>query len=171
MGYRRNEPPKPEEHLRRFPVRNGAIMRIAFACYYMSGHDSKMHDHLGWPNPDNPDCICQMVSNLKLYKMKDKTVEFEPIHLIEEGYSNAIISFETTEDSVWLTADAWIDEEEDNIVKVSIEAGLPEFSDKPKDIRFTVFVIGDDGTAIDAVCHAMMTVLPGPPANDPRRKR
>lgn len=164
MAYRfSDKPPKPEDHLHRFPVRNGAIMRLAFACYYMHGHNPDLHDHLGWPNPDRPDAICQERSNMRLYRMKHKDIELQEIHLLEEGYTEVAVSFEDEELSQNVSVEAWIDEDDDNIIRMLVETNFPTFSDEPVDLRFTTFIKKGDGSAIDAVCHGMITVLPGSP--------
>ena len=158
-----NRPPKPEDHLRKFPVRNGAIMRIAFGCYYLHGHNPKMHDFVGWPNPDKPDAICQELSNFKMWKYRDKTIELDEIHLIEEGYEDVAVSFEDEDTSQYLDVNEWIYSEDDNIIRMTAAANFPTFSDKPIDLRFTIFVKEPDDSAIDAVCHGVITVLPGSP--------
>lgn len=164
MGYRFNDnPPKPEDHLHRFAVRNGATAKIAFGCYYLMGHDSKMHDHVGWPSPDNPDHVCQIQSNFRLYGLKEKTVNLQEIHLIEEGYTETSIEFDDQENAQYLDASTWIDEDDDNIVRVKIDTDFPMFEDKPIDMRFTVFVRNDEADVTDAVCHGMLTILPGSP--------
>lgn len=171
MGYRFSDnPPKPEDHLRRFPVRNGAVMRLAFACYYMKGHNPDLHDHLGWPNPDYPDTICQERSNMRLFGMKHKTIELEEIDLIEEGYDSVQVTFEDDEMAQHLSIETWIDEDDPNIVRLLVFAGFPSFSDKPIDVRFTLFVsksneeIPSREMARDAVCHGVFTILPGNPS-------
>lgn len=164
MGYRFcDNPPKPEDHLHRFAVRNGAIMRVSFACYYLIGHNPKLHDHVGWPSPGHPDAICQQVSNMKLYGLKEKTADLEKIHLLDEGYEDVAISFEDDELAQNLDCLLWIDEEDDNIIHLNVLANFQTFSDKPIDLRFTVFVKKPDDSAVDAVCHGMITVLPGSP--------
>ena len=64
-----------------------------------------------------------------------------------------------------LDAKAWIDPQDDWIVRLSVKADCPTFSDKPQDVRFTVFVKRPDTEheQIDAVCHGILTVLPGSP--------
>lgn len=164
MGYRFDDnPPKPEDHLHRFPIRNGATARIAFACYYLQGHNPKMHDHIGWPNPDSPDHICQIQSNFKLYGLNEKTIDFQDIHLIDEGYTDAAIKFDDQDNAQYVDASAWIDPNDDNIVRIKVDTNFPVFEDKPIDMRFTVFVRNDYTDTTDAVCHGMLTVLPGSP--------
>ena len=167
MGYRFNDkPPKPEEHLRTFDVRNGAQMRATFGCYYAhEGHDPKVHDYYGWPDPRHPDDICQMLPDfVHPYHNKDKRpLSFQPIHLLEEGYTSAIVVFEDRDFVRHLNAKAWIDEDDDCLVRMTVYAGLPTFSDKPKDVNFTLFVRKADREVSDAVCHGTLTVLPGNP--------
>ena len=160
MGYRFNDkPPKPEDNLIRFAVRNGATAKIAFACYYLNGHNPKYHDYQGWPNPDHPDMICQELGNFKLFGLKEKTVELEVIHLEEEGYDEVAVAYEDSEYAQYLVTNATL---EDNIVRIKVMAKLPAFTDKPVDIRFTAFVRNSSESVIDAVCHGMLTILPGP---------
>lgn len=162
MGYRTyDKPPKPEDHLRKFAVRNGAIVKLAFGCYYLEPHNVAFHDHIGWPNPDNADHICQERNNLRFYGWPGMSGELDEIHLIEEGYTEAAVSYEDEEQAAHLITEAWIDEEVDNIVYMKVKADYPTFNDKPLDLRFTLFVKKHDGSAIDAVCHGFISVLPG----------
>lgn len=166
MGYRfSDKPPKPEDHLRRFDVRNGAIMRMAFMCYYAHvGHDPRLHDHMGWPGPQHPDDICQMLPGyMHPWINKNKMpVSFEPIDLIEEGYTNAIVSLEDDSYGDDLTAEASIGT--DNVIRMKVNANLPTFSDEPIEVRFTLFITKEDpDEATDAVCHGIIVVLPGSP--------
>lgn len=171
MGYRRsNEPPKPENMLRKFDVRNGAKMRITFGCYYAErGHDPKVHDYLGWPTPDHPDDICQIQPYpgwrfWHPFPYSNRPIHMEPIHLIEEGYDPIpVVTFEDPEIAEHLTVDTWIDEFDDNLIHMNVEADFPTFKDQPIETRFTIFISKEDGSAIDAVCHAYVTVLPGSP--------
>jgi len=162
MGYRFDDKPlKPEDMIPRFAVRNGATAKIALGCYYLGKHDSKLHDFLGWPNPDHQDMICQELNNFRLFNKKDKTVELEEIHLTEEGYDEVAIAYEDSEYAQYLITEAAIDEDDDNIIRVKVTANLPEFTDKPIDVRFTVFVRKTSETMIDSVCHGFISVLPG----------
>ena len=166
MAYRViDNPPKPEDMLLMFPVRNGAIARIAFGCYYLgNGHDPHYHDHKHWPTWDyHPGSICQMPPPRNRFRWlrHGVIVDMERIHLIEEGYDQATVSYEDNTIAQHLSTKAWIDESDDYIVRMNIGANLDTFSDKPIDIRFTVFVSKSDGSARDAVCHGILTVLPG----------
>lgn len=169
MGYRNTEkcPRKPEDTLPRFDVRNGAVMRVAFGCFYaLDGHDPRVHDHYGWPAPEHPDNICQ-ISPIgdRWYPFPNarRPMNLEPIHLIEEGYSDVRVSIDDDEIAEYLKINAWIDEADDYIVRMSVKANFPTFYDKPVETRFTVFAANWQNSTIDAVCHAFITVLPGSP--------
>ena len=166
MGYRFNDnPPKPENNLPKYAVRNGATLDLNFECYYLDQegcHDPNYHDHIGWPSPDNPDAICQMMPP----HYPDPRIPGKPvlvnnkteIHLEEEGYTQAIVVFDDIEEASGVIGTAEID---DYIVKVHFDTNYPAFEDKPIDLRFTVFVSSPD--ARNAVCHGMLSVLPGSP--------
>lgn len=163
MGYRFcDNPPKPEDYLPRFAVRNGAVLTAAFGCYYLKGHNPKLHDHIGWPNPEHPDMICQELSNMKLYGLKCKTAELEKIDLKKEGYNQVGLAFDDdTLDLESLHPECWIADDDINIIKIKLYAHFPIFEDYPKDLKFTLFVAKDNELAIDAVCRGVITVLPG----------
>lgn len=171
MGYRTlDKPPKPEDMLRRFDVRNGAIMRIAFACYYAEkGHNPHYHDYKNWPTWNyHPGAICQMMPPRTPFKwmpwpLNRKSLKLTPIDLAEEGYTDFVVSYEDEELASNLDTTAWLDEEDTSIVRMSVNAHFPTFSDKPKEARFTIFAKKQDGTAIDAICHGIVTILPGSP--------
>ena len=171
MGYRFDDnPPKPEDMLKRFDVRNGAKMRLAFGCYYAHmGHDPKLHDHLGWPSPGHKDDMCQMLpAYASPWAMKkgrfERPISFDPINLKDEGYTEAYVSVEDEEIAADLDINAWIDDDDESIVRMTVLANLPTFSDKPKTARFTLFIKKPDNLAVDAVCHGIITILPGSPS-------
>lgn len=171
MGYRKNDiPPKPEDMLRKFDVRNGAIMNVAFGCYYLTEeHDPHYHDYINWPSADyHPGPICQMYpprTPPRDWPHEHPPIPlpatFTPIHLIDEGYTIASVEYEDDELAQNLITEAWIDTDTDYIVRMKVRANFSTFSDKPKDVRFTIFVAKEDNTAIDAICHGIVTVLPG----------
>lgn len=163
MGYRMNDIPKDIPQ-RVFDVRNGATLKVAFACYYYIDHDTKLHDHLGWPNPDSPDNICQQVIEPAPWIPKHIQVEprsLEPIHLVEEGYDSIVVEIEDEEIAEVSTINASIDTEEDHVIRINITVNLPTFSDKPKTTGITVFAVKGSSGIRDAVCHGLMKVLPG----------
>lgn len=164
MGYRFSDKPfNPEDHLPVYAVRNGAVLRVSFACYYLNAHDSKRHDHDGWPNPDNPDHICQLTSNMRFFAYPGKTADLKEIDLPDEGYNVAKVVFD---DGVMYDVDttATFDSEDPNIIRIThaTHAALSDFTDnKPIDRKFTLFV--KNATNTDAVCRGVIRVLPGPP--------
>ena len=165
MGYRYDDkPPKPEDHLLRLAVRNGATLRAAFGCYYLKHHNPSRHDYAGWPNPHKIDRICQAVGSTKLLKINEDNAVLEKINLSEEGYDTAIIEFEESDAVQYFSSNrAYFDSMEPNIVRIAVRPNLPDFTDKPVDVRFTLFISNVD--TVDAVCHGMITILPGPDVN------
>lgn len=164
MSYR----PKHEhfhDQLRRFDVRNGATMRLAFMCFYYRNHDSHYHDHVGWPEPKQHDMSCQMppypgpapwLPRQKVYPLN----YLEPINLMNEGYTDVYVEYEDDEIEQYLTTESYIDEHD--VVRVQVTPNLPVFTDKPKEARFTAFIANSDGR-YDAVCHGAIIILPGSP--------
>lgn len=179
MGYRYNHiPPKPENMLPRFAVRNGATIRIALGCYYLQLHDKRFHDYIGWPSPTHPDHICQVgTDTFRVHHHHHchgshpaytgrYTLTGEEIDLIDEGYQQVQVVFEEPEQASGIqNVVAYIDEDNPFIIYLKMDARFPTFSDKPKDLRFTVFIGNPGEGQVDAVCHAFLTVLPGPNFN------
>ena len=174
MPYRTNrEPPKPENMLRRFTVRNGATLDILFPCYYFApilGHDPHYHDYIGWPSPNHVGRACQMWPPRDKFRWLAHPVmrqggDLTPILLRSEGYKEASITFEDDEIAKSLKARAWIDLDDQYIVRMYINTDFETFHDKPLETRFTVFIKKNDGDIVrkDAVCHGILTILPGSP--------
>ena len=172
MGYRYNipvdvnqEPPSAEDMLPRFEIRNGAILRIAFKCYYAI-HE---HDHplYVYPHIAGDVALCRDQNHHPYYSLSKvkSPMKYEPIDLLsrDEDYSpNASVLIE--EDDGFITIDsAYIDSSESNMIRISMNVQYPEFHDEPIEKRFTVFVNSYDMTRIDAVCHGIIVVLPGTP--------
>ena len=176
MSYRYDDKPfNPEDHLRKFDVRNGSKMRLAFGCYYATnGHDPKVHDFLGWPAPDRPDDVCQISPIHRfnwwrpLYPRPEIPLKLEPIHLTEEGYTTCEVKLEDPDMEAHMIVNASIDEDTDNIIRMNVYAGFPTFSDEPKKARFTLFVSKTENMddTIDAVCHGEIVILPGAPYSE-----
>lgn len=185
MGYRfAKEQADKKERLNVYPIRANALLNLSFGCYYMDGHDSKLHDHIGWPNPDNVDSICQIQSNGKLiWPYNNKTLNLDKIDLIEEGYTGAIVTTEPTgitfEESPettrsideYFSADAFIDAEEHNLVRFQFGANFLECGydvKTPIDVVFTLYVwkpLTDKDSSfpfdkMDAVEHGIIRILP-----------
>ena len=170
MSYRHlDKPPKPEDHLVRFAVRNGATLRIAFGCYYLQFHDKSYHDYIGWPSVNHPDHVCQIGPELfTIHRPHHRyTVDGEEIDLITEGYDEVTIEFDDQTIARKLKdVSAWIDEDDPFIVRIKLRADLDYFEDKPKETRFTVFISNPDKQQVDAVCHGFITILPGMPYSE-----
>lgn len=171
MAYRLDStpPPKPEDMLPRYFVRNGATLDLAFWCYYYDPklwHDPHYHDYINWPAPDYHGIACQMIAPRNrnprwphpvMRVHKDQV----PIDFSEEGYDEAEVVFEDSTAASGVTASADFDSEDNYIVMAHFDTSYASFSDKPKELRFTVFVKRSD--ARDAVCHGILVVQPGPP--------
>lgn len=151
-----------EKMLPRFYVRNGATLNIAFGCYYLAEHDRWEHDHIGWPNPDNPDRICQILGSKFFNDRGQHAIIGEEIDLIDEGYTTATVTFEDAELAENLDWTAEIDEDNPYIVHLKADTNFDTFTGDPKELHFTLFVYGT-GTTIDAVCHGIIVVMPGAP--------
>lgn len=170
MGYRTlDKPPKPEDLLRRFDVRNGAIMHVTFGCYYSkNGHDPHYHDYINWPAPDyHPGLPCQMHPPRSPFRwlqpITGNPIQLDPIDLVDEGYNEATVVYDDPDIAQYLDTDAEIDADDQNLIRMNVKASLPTFEDQPKEARFTLFIKRSDGLAIDAVCHGIVVVLPGSP--------
>ena len=184
MGYRfEHKPPvKPDDTLPVFEVYNGAPMTWSFPCFYfevekpLDWHDYKLHDHIGWPNPDSFDQICQAVPDYyepfspnavwKYFDM-DKAIK---IHLLSdyENYQPAgSVVFDTVDrngDTIDLTgvsAQLSIRQApEDWIVDIEFDPSIAAFADKPKEFLFNSYV--KSGDRIDLFLRGKLAVLPGP---------
>ena len=169
MGYRYNrpdineEPPKPEDELMRFDVRNGAWMKLAFDCRYCM----KDVNHPMWIFPRYPgDVAVARKSNGSPYYHFDDIAwpyETKPIIFHEEGYDKVTVALEDSQYAEYIEVEGSIDEiNEPNIVRVRFHPNFPTFHDKPIETRFTVFVHGTEDDLINAVCHGILVILPGP---------
>ena len=175
MGYRMKERPKnPDRFLPHFFVINGSSLKLPFACYYFTpkkGHDPHFHDHIGWPQPNHPDDSCQMLPPRYPIKGFPRPIlrtkdDLTPIDLAEEGYFNAKTYLDIDiqgPDSVMVHTE--FSETESNVVDVTFVSGFDGMMSEPIDIKFTVFVEGEDSHEApirNVVCHGILTVLPGP---------
>lgn len=174
MSYRINKKPiKPENRLKRFYVRNGATLDVAFPCYYFKpifGHDPHYHDYVGWPSPNHVGRACQMHPPRDRFRWLAHPVmrrngDLIPIHFIEEGYTEASITFEDPDVAEHIDARAWVDIDDDYIVRMYINTDFETFKDRPIDTRFSVFIKKnqDDIVRKDVVCHGILSILPGSP--------
>lgn len=173
MGYRINndKPPKPEEQLPRYEVRNGATMVRRFECYYFNPketHSPHYHDFLGYPAPNYHHDSCQMQPPREVDpRMPDPVLrtseDLTPINLTDEGYTSAVVVFDDDENSQYLDASAWFDSDYGYVVNMSVKANFPTFEDEPKEMWFTLFVgiSGESTINYDAVARGIVVILPG----------
>lgn len=145
-------------------VRNGETTRIAFPCYYAYRKDGMpfpfhkvspaVIDHYGWPRPDRRDHSFQPdhVPGLVI----------EPIHLSDEGYTGAEISFGTDAPS-GLEADLEID---DFIVRLNLSVICSEATSEEIEVPYAIYIDGffdHDGKrqyTRDIVTRGVVKVLP-----------
>lgn len=153
-SYRIDQPkPKPPRRSLQKLTTPGTIyihpietVELAIPCYYMEmrppiparPHDRMIHDMLGWPWPDKPDCSCQewdfdrhrcrRTPHMKCDPPHCKDYidmrRLIPIHLREEGYSGVEVILNDSEgnivDTDTIEIEARIDETDDWIVRVSM---------------------------------------------------
>lgn len=187
MGYRKNTPPppKPEELLPRVVAANGTTAHIALPCWYLEveqpedWHDHHRHDFLGWPAPNHPDHSCQMLPGRphewfnKLHGYVDMS-KATPIHLSSdyEGYSLVKVSFDDGYTGATVDA-AYIDAEEDHIIRIELTVSEEAFADKPHEHIVNVFAYSNehiyDGRIFparkDLVARFKLVVTPATPAS------
>lgn len=121
-------------------------VELAIPCYYMEmrppvpahPHDRMVHDMLGWPWPDKPDCSCQewdfdrhrcrRTPHMKCDPPHCKDYidmrRLIPIHLTEEGYTGVDVILNDSDGNTvnmdTIKIEARIDETDDWIVRVSM---------------------------------------------------
>lgn len=127
-------------------------------------HDRHRHDHEGWPSPAHPDHSCQLWAP-DLHECRigrhhecsphcDMYIDMDgisPIHLLDEGYTEAHVAWATKrkgDGDEWIVGEppegidveAWIDPDEDWVVRVFIDVDDPTALEDPSMYRLTVFV-------------------------------
>lgn len=177
MGYRIDEHPKPRPHRElkdtttpaTITVHNGTIAHLAFPCWYQEvhkplrayPHNKHVHDHFGWPGPDNPDNSCQLwlpalhcCSIGKHHECSPHCRNYIdldglfPIHLLNEGYTGFEVSFQASEvvpTDADIQCEATVDPEEDWVVRVTLYTHDQNALDEPMRYKMTVFAIMDTG--------------------------
>lgn len=147
-------------------VDNGTISRIAIPCFYGYGlHSNRrhriLHDHFGWPSPDNPDHSCQLPPS-----KYDKVLVVNEINLVDEGYTDAQIAF--VNKPTGLTADVSIN---GHVVELVISAMCSSLDKDDIDVPFSIYVSGhassDDNTynefdMRDVVTKGILHIVAGP---------
>lgn len=182
MGYRFSDMPprKPEDFLPVFDMFNNEKRVWSIPCFYfdvekpIDWHDYKLHDHLGWPNPDVPGHICQALPDYGKYSFSPASVwhyvdmdNAIPIHLSSEyeGYTTVSVVFDTVDEegesvsTSGITAQGSIRSEEDWIVDLTFDITIAHFAGKPKEYLFNVYIAGDDRK--DLLVRGKLVVLPG----------
>lgn len=163
-------------------IKNGATANFAFPCFYqeihhpkhVSLHSRRLHDHYGWPSPNHADHICQPGELVMEMLHSDDTCnpcdirslidmsKLIPIHLIEEGYTSAVVSFADTIPGLNVSK-VWIDVDDDWIVRAIISAEVPDAVKKKIRTGFQVQVRRTDENDIeirDIVCDGVLVILP-----------
>lgn len=171
-------------------VHNGTISNFAFPCWYQEvlppvpaiRHNRELHDHHGWPNPTHPDHICQLWIPEKGHcihgfsECKPHCRHFidykkvHPIHLLSEyeGYDrDAIIAFADEDSEDKIDIEGGIDQIEDWVVRIAVDAHDPDAIHEPQVHRFSVYLNrfsgkkgGQEIIARDLVVLAELIVLP-----------
>lgn len=171
--YRTEERPRkePTAHVVDTPtrtdiiVRNGETTRIAFPCYYAYRKDGMplpfkkvkpaIIDHCGWPRPDQRD------HSFQPHHIPGLVIE--PIHLSDEGYANARISFSDDVPS-GLSAILEID---DFIVRVNLTIICSKAIDEEVEVPYSIFIDGSlshgdkQQYVRDIVTRGIIKILPG----------
>lgn len=145
-------------------VHNGTIAHLAFPCWYQEVHKPRgihphhrlLHDHYGWPAPDNPDHICQVwvpdrhghipaidPRYVHVHKLLDLS-RLVPIHLLEEGYTQVEIGLNANDDVVHaqeaLNPTAYINPNEDWVIHVDLNVEDVNALKEPQRYKMSVFV-------------------------------
>jgi hypothetical protein len=177
MGYRIDRKPiKPEDMLPTFAVRNGSTMRLAFKCYYVQHEENfspDVYDNLEWHDDKCPEDEHHHNHHCPKPDVYIDVDDLEPIDLPDCDYDEVVVTYEDDSIAQHLTTDAWIDENTPSIVRMFVSADIPNFSDKPKQARFTIFLkrtihineLSKDIETADTLCHGMIVILPGKPVD------
>lgn len=188
MAYRQIETEKPIRRILQDTatrnltyIQNGATANLAIPCWYHEVrhpqhthvHDREWHDHIGWPNPGNPDSSSQDAYLIKgaPYQYSDERggwedsgryldlSQFFPIHLEAEGYESVEILFANPPKG--LTASGYLD---DYIIRFVISPQCDDALLEDVEVPYTVFVSGTVGKrkARDVVAKGVLHILAGP---------
>lgn len=192
MAYRKHEHRKPRAQRSavdittpvKLYVNNGATASFAFPCWYQEIkppvparlHDRHLHDHQGWPSPNHHDHICQLWIPEKghcVHGMQEchphcrHYIDYSrvtPIHLLSdyEGYDGAFVAWAGEHEGI--EANAYIDPDEDWVVRVNIDCKDPKAIDEPQEHKLTVFIGSDmvngSYTRRDPIIVAKLIVYP-----------
>lgn len=172
-------------------VHNGCTASLAVPCWYLEAkrpvpvmpHDRQFHDMVGWPTPDWPDHCCQdwdFARSCCGLHPKDRCEPMRcrryldmgrlvPIHLTEEGYQGTpkvqVVGGDGT-DAVGVDASAWIDSDDDWVVRVLFDVmvnGVLTPEDDPAEFYYSIFLEREDDknqTRRDLAAMGRLIVLP-----------
>lgn len=154
-------------------VDNGTISRVSIPCTYgpphchPPKHDRKMHDHTGWPSPDNPDDSCQIPDEHRHCRCFDQVLVINEIDLAEEGYESVEISMLDQPDGLTVTGEI-----DYNVVRITIVSMCEAANEENVDVPFSIYVIGsktvEDGETTktlqlrDVVTKGILRIVAGP---------
>lgn len=189
-----HKPPKPQRSAVdittpvKLYIHNGTVSNFAFPCWYQEilppvpavPHARHLHDHQGWPSWQHPDHICQLWLPEKGHCYHGHSecephckhfIDYKkvyPIHLLSEyeGYnSEAIIAFVDDDSRDKISINGYIDESEDWVVRITIDAHDPDAVREPQVHKFSVYLdrylnSAQSPVARDLVVLAELIVLP-----------
>lgn len=157
-------------------IHAGETANLAIPCFYQEihrpipvrPHDRLRHDTLGWPTPDRPDhsCqewdfdrhVCRRTPHMKCDPPHcERYVDMRslfPIHLTEEGYGNVKVVLQTD----IVTADAWIDEDQDWVIRIKLSSDPDVEVTEPKHTSAAVYM-DDMGKAARAMSPSHLVAL------------
>lgn len=152
-------------------------------------HCRDWHDHVGQPDPMHPDHVCQDYDFASVHCHQPEHPEHGPrpghhpppyaphhhdihrhafnridmaklipIHLLEEGYETVEVAFQPKISG--LTAEAYIDEADDWVIRVHFVAQVDMEDFKPMSTKFAVRVYNGDKTDCDVAAIAEVIVMP-----------
>ena len=151
-------------------VDNGTISRVSIPCAYgpvhhhHCHHDRKMHDHVGWPSPDNPDDSCQIPDEHRHHHhCFDQVLAVNEIDLKAEGYESIEVSLADPPDGLSMTGSIDYD-----IVRMTIVAICPSANTENIDVPFSIYAVGSttvDDEEIqlrDVITKGILRIVAGP---------
>lgn len=193
MAYRKIERERPIRRVlqdmttrNRTMVQNGATAYLAVPCWYHEVrrpqhthlHDREWHDHIGWPDPRNPDRSCQgaylLNKGMVPYRYLDdregwvhpgrylNMSDMAPIHLLAEGYDEVEVAFD--DPPAGLSGSGRLDPESDWVVRFLIHPMCEAAVKEDVEVPYAVFVKGnvDGRPRRDVVARGTLRILAGP---------
>lgn len=179
-------------------IHNGCTASLAIPCWYIETrppipahcHDRMHHDMIGWPTPTHPDHCCQEWDFDRHHCRRTPHLKccpphcehfldmgrLIPIHFKDEGYKGVsvqIVDADGSDASDTVECEAWFDEQDDWIIRVSFHPQDPKLQSPgsgSKTFYYSVFVndglptrdMNQDRPIRDLVTIGKLTVLPCP---------